>query len=153
MFDTISVCLSKGIGCPVGSVLVGSEEDIHKALRIRKVFGGGMRQAGYLAAAGIYALDNHLDRLIEDHNSAKEIGEILSKLSFIKKVEPVETNIVIFEIDERIASENKFVSTLAEKGVSLIGMGQGKLSIVTHMNYTAEHHDCFIGILKSLNLI
>ncbi|MGY8915430.1 MAG: threonine aldolase family protein, partial [Flavobacteriales bacterium] len=109
LFDTISVCLSKGLGCPVGSVLVGDTELIHKALRVRKVLGGGMRQAGFLAAAGIYALDHQLERLQEDHKKADEIGVVLNQLAFIKKVEPIETNIIIFEIDEALMSAETFV--------------------------------------------
>ena len=96
LFDTISICFSKGLGCPVGSVLVGDQEIMQKALRVRKVLGGGMRQAGFLAAAANYALDHHLDRLAEDHLKAKEIGALLQQLNFIKKVEPIETNIIIF---------------------------------------------------------
>lgn len=149
-FDTISVCLSKGLGCPVGSVLIGSKEQMDKALRIRKILGGGMRQSGYLAAAGIYALDNHIQRLKEDHDKAREIGIVLRQLSFIKNVEPIETNIVIFEIDENYKTEDDFVNQLLKQGVSLIGMGQGKLRIVTHLDYTKEQHDNFQSILKSL---
>ena len=149
-FNTISVCLSKGLGCPVGSVLIGSKEDMSQALRIRKIFGGGMRQAGYLAAAGIYALDNHVNRLKEDHDKAKQIGELLLQLPFVQKVEPVETNIVIFEIDERYKSEKEFINQLSEQGVLLIGMGQGKLRVVTHLDYTKEQHDNFLSILLAL---
>ncbi len=150
LFDTISICLSKGLGCPVGSVLVGSEEAIHKALRIRKVFGGGMRQAGFLAAAASYALDNQLDRLAEDHKKAKEIGATLEGLSFIEKVEPIETNIIIFEIDEDRMKSEFFVEKLKEKNVHIIGMGQGKLRIVTHLDYTNQMHGAFLDILKKL---
>lgn len=150
IFDTISVCLSKGMGCPVGSVLVGSKEQMNKALRIRKIFGGGMRQAGYLAAAGIYALENNIERLKEDHKKAKEIGEVLRALSFIKTVEPIETNIVIFEIDDAYKTEKEFLEQLLEHGVSLIGMGEGKLRIVTHLGYTLKQHDLFLKILKTL---
>ncbi len=150
LFDTISICLSKGLGCPVGSVLVGTEADIQKALRIRKVFGGGMRQAGFLAAAAIYALDNQVERLAEDHKKAKEIGTVLESLAFIKKVEPIETNIIIFEIDENKIGSEAFVETLKEKNIHIIGMGQGKLRIVTHSDYTNEMHDNFLGILRKL---
>lgn len=150
LFDTISICFSKGFGCPVGSVLVGSKTSIDQALRIRKVFGGGMRQAGYLAAAGIYALDNNLDRLTTDHKKAQEIGEVLRDLDYVKKVEPIETNIIIFEIDEVKMSANEFVTRLKEKNVSIIGMGQGKLRIVTHLDYTDSMHDNFLGILRKL---
>ncbi len=150
LFDTISVCLSKGLGCPVGSILVGNSEMINKAIRIRKILGGGMRQAGFLAAAGSYALDNNLERLAEDHNKAKEIGAVLIGLSFVKKVEPIETNIIIFEIDEKFMGGEDFVGKLAEKKVRLIGMGQGKLRIVTHLDYTDFMHERLLSILKDL---
>lgn len=150
LFDTISICFSKGLGCPVGSVLVGTKVLMDKALRVRKILGGGMRQAGYLAAAAIYALDHNLQRLEEDHQKALEIGRILENLHFIKKVEPIETNIIIFEIDGKAMTEIDFVSKLAEKGISIIGMGQGKLRIVTHMDYTDAMHASFLAILKNL---
>ena len=150
LFDTISVCLSKGMGCPVGSVLVGSKDDIDKALRIRKIFGGGMRQSGYLAAAGIYALENNVERLAEDHKKADEIGEVLQSLDFIKKVELIETNIIIFEIDESKLSSEAFLEQLTKNQVSIIGMGQGKLRIVTHLDYTDAMHQHFLNILKSI---
>ncbi|WP_299536626.1 low specificity L-threonine aldolase [Ulvibacterium sp.] len=150
LFDTISICFSKGLGCPVGSVLVGSEEKIDRALRIRKILGGGMRQAGYLAAAGSYALDHHLQRLVEDHDKAREIGEVLQGLPYIKKVEPIETNIVIFEINEEVMSSEMFVRKLEDRNVYIIGMGQGKLRIVTHLNYTDEMHNVFLSTLEVL---
>lgn len=150
LFDSISVCLSKGLGCPVGSVLVGNREFIDNALRVRKVLGGGMRQSGFLAAAGIYALDNHIDRLQEDHRKAKEIGKVLEKLEFIKKVEPIETNIIIFELDESKLSEESFLGKLEENNISIIGMGQGKLRIVTHLDYTKEMHLHFLKVLKTI---
>ena len=150
LFDTISVCLSKGLGCPVGSLLIGTKEHMDKALRIRKIFGGGMRQSGFLAAAAIYALDNNVDRLAEDHKKAKEIGLALESKSFIKKVEPIETNIVIFEIDESFMSSDQFVNTLKEKDILIIGMGQGKLRMVTHLDYTNDMHQ---ELLKQLAAI
>lgn len=150
LFHTISVCLSKGLGCPVGSVLLGDKELIGKALRVRKVLGGGMRQAGYLAAAGIYALENHRERLVEDHLKAKEISLALKGLPYIKKVEPTETNIVIFEIDENQMTTDRFLDKLKEKNTHIIGMGQSKLRIVTHMDYTDEMHGAFLEILTRL---
>lgn len=150
LFHTISVCLSKGLGCPIGSVLIGDRETMQKALRVRKVFGGGMRQAGYLAAAGIYALDNQLQRLEEDHNRAKEIGQALQTLTYVKKVEPTETNIVIFEIDQSQITTDIFLKKLEEKNIQIIGMGQGKLRMVTHMDYTDAMHQRFLDILKTL---
>ena len=150
LFDTISICLSKGLGCPVGSVLVGSQALIDKALRVRKVLGGGMRQAGFLAAAGIYALDSHLERLAEDHRKAQEIGKALQQIPFIKRVEPIETNIIIFEIDGTIMTDDAFIQKLKEKEVHVIGMGQGKLRIVTHLDYTDAMHEYFLRILNKL---
>ena len=147
LFDTISVCLSKGLGCPVGSLLLGTKEQMDKAIRIRKIFGGGMRQSGFLAAAAIYALDNHIVRLAEDHKKAQEIGKALLVKSFIKKVEPIETNIVIFEIDESFMTSDTFVNKLKEKDILIIGMGQGKLRMVTHLDYTDAMHD---ELLKQL---
>jgi threonine aldolase len=147
LFDTISVCLSKGLGCPVGSLLLGTKEQMDKAIRIRKIFGGGMRQSGFLAAAAIYALDNHIERLAEDHKKAQEIGKALLVKSFIKKVEPIETNIVIFEIDESFMTSDIFVNKLKEKDILIIGMGQGKLRMVTHLDYTDAMHD---ELLKQL---
>lgn len=150
LFDTISVCFSKGLGCPVGSVLVGSNAMMEKALRIRKVLGGGMRQAGYLAAAAIYALDNNITRLTNDHQKAIEIGWVLEKSPFIRKVEPIETNIIIFEIEENRTTESDFLEKLDKDGISIIGMGQGKLRMVTHLDYTDAMHQWFLNYLKGL---
>lgn len=151
-FDTISVCLSKGLGCPIGSVLVGDESIMKDAIRIRKIFGGNMRQAGYLAAAGLYALDNNIDRLKQDHKKAKEIGDELAKLAIIKSVEPIETNIVIFELQSDV-DENEFVQNLTHKNIHVISMGGGKLRIVTHLDYTDAMHEYVISQLKSCNFI
>ncbi len=150
VFDTISVCLSKGLGCPVGSVLVGDQEHIRKALRIRKVLGGGMRQAGYLAAAGIYALDHHRERLAEDHRKAKEIGAVLEGLSFVSKIAPIDTNIVIFETDTRLMSSERCIEKLKARNIQMIGMGQGKIRMVTHMDYTGAMHEYVLKTLKNL---
>jgi len=148
LFDSISVCLSKGLGCPVGSVLLGSKDFIAKALRVRKVFGGGMRQAGFLAAAGIYALDHHRERLKEDHKKAKEIEAILSKKDFISSVSPVDTNIIIFEIKESVLDAQAFMDKMNENNIRLISMGSGKLRLVTHLNYTDEMHSRLLSILN-----
>jgi len=149
LFDTISVCLSKGLGCPIGSVLLGKKELMKGALRVRKILGGGMRQVGYLAAAGLYALDHHIERLSKDHKKAKEIGEVLSQLSFIKTVEPIETNIIIFELNDTI-SETDFLNKLKTKNIHIIGMGSNKLRMVTHLDYTNNMHEVLLTTLKSL---
>jgi threonine aldolase len=149
IFDTISVCFSKGLGAPVGSVLVGSKADIHRALRIRKIFGGGMRQAGYLAAAGLYALQNNIIRLEEDHRRAKEIGATLAKLSWVAKVEPVETNILIFEVKPSV-NEQDLLEKLKQKGISISSMGHGKLRMVTHLDYREVMHSYVLETLTKL---
>ncbi len=147
IFDTVSVCLSKGLGTPMGSVLIGKKEIMQKAMRIRKVLGGGMRQIGFMAAAGIYALDNQIERLAEDHKKAFEIAEVLSQQPYVKKVEPTETNIVIFYLAAGIC-EAKFMDDLLQKNIKISAMGQGKLRIVTHLDYTNEMHDIFIKTIK-----
>lgn len=151
IFETISICLSKGLGAPVGSVLIGDEEIMKKAMRVRKVLGGGMRQIGYLAAAGIYALDNHVERLAEDHKKAEEIGKTLRECGFIGEVEPVETNIVIFYLKDPSEQEN-FLIKLEQNNIRISSMGQGKLRIVTHLDYTEEMHKKLLELIKNLEL-
>jgi threonine aldolase len=148
LFDTISICLSKGLGAPVGSVLLGSKAHIAKALRIRKLFGGGMRQAGFLAAAAIYALDNQVERLAEDHQKAKEIGVVLESLSYVTKVETIETNIIIFYVNEKIGAAN-FINKMKDKNILLTPMGEGRIRIVTHLDYTDKMHEILLQELKS----
>ncbi|GAB5563212.1 MAG: GntG family PLP-dependent aldolase [Winogradskyella sp.] len=149
LFDTISVCLSKGLGCPMGSVLIGNNELMRNAIRVRKIFGGGMRQVGYMAASGLYALENHIDRLTEDHKKAIEIGETLSELSLIKKVEPIETNIIIFELNDGV-DENDFIEKLNANNIFIIGMGSNKLRMVTHIDYTDEMHNKLITTFRNI---
>ncbi|MDH3322532.1 MAG: beta-eliminating lyase-related protein [Flavobacteriaceae bacterium] len=151
LLDTISVCLSKGLGAPVGSVLLGSEAQIKKAVRIRKLYGGAMRQVGYLAAAGIYALDHHVERLADDHARAKQIGEVLKNSQYIEKVEPIETNIVIFYVKEGV-SETAFVDALKAKNILFISMGDGKLRMVTHLDFTQEMLEVVKKEIKHLKL-
>ena len=149
LFNTISVCLSKGLGCPIGSVLVGDAALMQNAIRVRKILGGGMRQVGYFAAAGLYALDHHIERLSEDHQKAKDIGALLLKQSWVKKVEPIETNIIIFELNDDI-DDNQFLETLKQNGILIIGMGSNKLRMVTHLDYTDEMHQRFLDSLGKL---
>ncbi|WGK64753.1 threonine aldolase family protein [Croceiramulus getboli] len=149
LFDTISVCLSKGLGAPMGSVLVGKKRYMDNAMRVRKVLGGGMRQGGFMAAAGIYALDHHRQRLVEDHQKAREIAEVLSSHPKVASVEPTETNIVIFALQES-EDEAAFIKHLEQKGVRLSALGRGKLRIVTHYDYTDELHAEFLDILKQI---
>ena len=151
LFDTISVCLSKGLGTPMGSVLIGNKDIMKNAMRVRKVLGGGMRQVGFMAAAAIYALDNHVDRLAEDHKRAAEISETLNAQSYIGEVEPVETNIIIFSL-KSASNEEKFNKILQENNIRISALGKGKLRIVTHLDYTEEMHQKFLSVLKNISL-
>ena len=149
VFDTISVCLSKGLGCPIGSVLIGNEAIMEKALRVRKMLGGGMRQVGVLAAAGLYALDHHRTRLADDHIKAKAIGETLQKSDYVAEVQPIETNIVIFELAAHINPET-FIKSLKSKNILISNMGGGKLRMVTHLDYTDDMHEKLLETLVSI---
>lgn len=149
LFDTVSVCLSKGLGAPVGSLLLGSKADMAKALRIRKVFGGGMRQAGYLAAAGLYALQHNVGRLEEDHRRAKQLGQLLAQLPWVKSVEPVETNILIFSLKDGY-SEAGLIEKLKQKSIFISSLGKGKLRIVTHLDYKEVMHQYVIEAFSKL---
>ena len=147
LFDSISICFSKGLGAPVGSVLVGSKEFIHKARRVRKVIGGGMRQVGMLAAAGIYALENNIERLAVDHHHADLLAEALSNCSWIDKVMDVETNIVIGYMKESFQNTN-FVDKLQELGVSIVSFGKGRIRMVTHLDISKKDIEKVISLLK-----
>jgi len=150
LFDTISVCLSKGLGAPVGSLLVGKQEHINKAIRIRKIFGGGMRQAGYLAAAGLYALQHNVGRLEEDHRRARQLGNFLNQMPWVEKVEPVETNILIFSLKPQY-SEAALMEKLKQKSIFISSLGKGKLRIVTHLDYKEVMHNYVIETLQKLS--
>ncbi|WP_266205242.1 threonine aldolase family protein [Pontibacter kalidii] len=149
-FDSISVCLSKGLGAPVGSVLLGSKEFIRRARRVRKVLGGGMRQAGYLAAACIYALDNHVARLQEDHRRAKELEQALLQASYVESVMPVETNIVIFKLNESI-TDAAFVQALASQNILASSFGPQMIRFVTHLDITEQMHQHLLQVLQALS--
>jgi threonine aldolase len=146
-FDGISVCLSKGLGAPVGSVLLADKETIKYARRIRKVLGGGMRQAGFLAAAAIYALDHHVERLKIDHAHAHILGEELSRMSWVSNVIPVETNIVLFDTVEPAAV---ILAKLADKGIKASDTGKNRIRFVTHLDVHAEQVEYVVEVLKGL---
>lgn len=150
LFHTISVCLSKGLGAPAGSLLLGRREDISKAHRFRKVMGGGMRQVGYLAAAGIYALDHNVDRLCEDHQRAKTLEKELRSLHFVREVLPVETNIVIFQLGKTV-SAIKFLDHLHRKGVRALSMGKHLIRFVFHFDVTDEQFDVLVAAVRSFS--
>lgn len=151
LFDTISVCLSKGLGAPVGSLLIGSHATMKRALRVRKILGGGMRQAGYLAAAGLYALQNNVGRLEEDHRRAKQLADFLKQLPWVESVEPVETNILIFAIKPHL-DETALIEKLKQKNIHISSLGRGKLRIVTHLDYKEVMHQYVLETLGKLTL-
>ena len=148
LFDTVSVCLSKGLGAPMGTVLMGKASLMKNAIRVRKVLGGGMRQVGFMAAAGLYAMEHQVLRLEDDHTKASQIATLLQSLPYIKKVAPTQTNIVIFYIQEGL-NQDDFINALAAKNIRISDMGQGKLRVVTHHDYTAKMHSKFLDTLSS----
>lgn len=149
IFDSISICLSKGLGTPVGSLLLGNKTYIQKARRIRKVFGGGMRQGGYLAAAGIYALENNILRLQEDHDHAKKIAAALAKKSFVRTMLPVETNILIFEVIDSYTPVS-FNALLASHNVLAMAISTTQVRMVLHLGVTMQKVDELINLIESL---
>lgn len=149
VFDTISVCLSKGLGAPLGSLLLGNRESIQRALRLRKILGGGMRQVGYMAAAGIYALQHHVSRLSEDHRRARELAAVLSQKPWVKEVAPVETNIVIFAL-QADRNQKHFIEQLRQKNIHISALGQGTLRMVTHLDYREVMHSYVLETLQKL---
>jgi len=136
-FDTISICLSKGLGCPIGSLLLGDKEFIYKSRRLRKVFGGGMRQAGFIAAAGRFALKNNIERLKEDHLKAKQIEQMLSTKNYVESVLPVQTNIIIFKLKSEI-NTNKFLEHLLQNNIKTVSSGPQTIRLVTHLDIKNE---------------
>jgi threonine aldolase len=149
LFDSISICLSKGLGTPVGSLLIGTKAFIRQARRVRKAMGGGMRQAGFLAAAGIYALDNHVERLKEDNDRAKNLGKVLEKLAYVDNVRPVQSNIVIFDLNSPWTAES-YLARLAEEGIKASAFGPQTVRFVTHLDVTAEMIDQVVKVIASI---
>ena len=147
-FDSISLCLSKGLGAPVGSLLLGTKEFIKKSRRVRKVFGGGMRQAGFLAAGGLYALKNNVERLKEDHKRAKELEACLVQLNWIKEVIPVQTNIVVAVLN-RAEDRDLYINKLKERDILVMAFGEGMIRLVTHLNNSDSDIEKTCSILKS----
>ncbi len=148
LYDSISICLSKGLGAPVGSLLLGSQAFIHRARRVRKVMGGGMRQVGFMAAAGMYALQHHVHRLQEDHAHAALLAEALSQLAYVREVFPQETNIVSFRLEDGQGTD-RFLAHLSAHGVKALSLGPGMVRFVTHLdvNIAAIGHalDVLVG--------
>ncbi|MEQ8836035.1 MAG: beta-eliminating lyase-related protein, partial [Lacipirellulaceae bacterium] len=140
-FDTVSVCFSKGLGAPVGSALCGTAEQIKRARWHRKALGGAMRQAGVLAAAALYALENHVDRLAEDHANAQTLARAIEEIDGLSLAGPVETNLVYFNGEERIGTAEHFSKRLAENGVAMFDVAPQKLRAVTHLDVNSEQID------------
>ncbi|PBQ30701.1 threonine aldolase [Sphingobacteriaceae bacterium] len=149
-FHSISICLSKGLGAPVGSVLLGDKEFIKQARRYRKVFGGGMRQAGFLASAGLFALKNNTTRLKEDHVRAKKLEGELGNLHFVESILPVYTNIVIFNLKRDIISGEAFERKMAEKNIKISSFGKQTIRFVTHLDFNDEMLDSTIAALRGI---
>lgn len=148
-FDSISLCLSKGLGAPVGSVLIGSKEFIHKSRRVRKVFGGGMRQAGIIAAGGLYALKNNIDRLKTDHEHARLLGATLESLDWVKEVVPVDTNIVVTVMNDPSQLDSK-IAALEAHGIHCMPFGPGMIRMVTHLDISSTDVEQTIEVLKKI---
>ena len=149
LFDTISICLSKGLGAPVGSLLLGSRDKIAKAHRYRKVMGGGMRQSGYLAAAGLFALEHHVKRLRDDHARAKTVEAELRSLSYVTSVWPVETNIVMFTLTDSMPA-GEFLDKLRERHVRALSMGPQTIRFVFHLDVNDTHLDALVSALRAI---
>jgi threonine aldolase len=147
LFDTISVCLSKGLGAPAGSLLLGTRALVSKAHRYRKVMGGGMRQAGYIAAAGAYALDHHVDRLREDHAKAAAVAAELEKSPYVASVLPAETNIVIFELADGVDTQ-RFLQHLKDSDVHALNLGKQLIRFVFHLDVSPAQTDALIGSVR-----
>jgi threonine aldolase len=149
LFHSISICLSKSLGAPVGSVLLGTTDFIKKARRIRKVFGGGMRQAGFIAAAGIYALENHIDRLKIDHKHARQIAEAIGKKVFAKEVLPVETNIIIFHLNKELTAKD-LVARLKAQNILSYAIAPYSVRLVLHLDITPEMVGRTIEVIEAM---
>jgi threonine aldolase len=149
LFHSISVCLNKGLGCPIGSILIGESSFIKKARRVRKVFGGGMRQAGFMAASGIFALQNNIERLEQDHRHAREIAGALLKKDFTDSILPVETNIIICSIRPPIPAE-EIVGKLQKEKILLFAISPTQIRMVLHLGITPQIVQHIIKVINSL---
>lgn len=151
IFDTVSVCLSKGLGAPVGSVLLATHELVVKARRVRKAFGGNMRQSGYLAAAGIYALDHQVSRLKEDHQRARALGNALAEKPWVKVLLPVDTNILVFTMTDVMPVE-KFLEELKKQGILAVQFGKQTVRMVTHLDFDDVMLEKVIHVLNGMKV-
>lgn len=150
IFDSISICLSKGLGAPIGSLLLGSKEFVYKSRRVRKMMGGGMRQTGFVSAAGLYALKNNVERLKDDHKRARIIADGLSKISYVTNIRPVETNIVIFDLDKNVFTAESYIRKLKENNILVVAFGSQTVRMVTHLDFTDEMLQQLLERLKNI---
>ncbi|NCA86276.1 MAG: threonine aldolase [Clostridia bacterium] len=150
-FDSISVCLSKGLGAPVGSLLLGGHDFIRQARRLRRMMGGGMRQAGYLAAAGTFALQNNISRLAQDHVRAKSLGAAVQELPFVDELLPIETNIVLFRLNDALPAAT-FIKKLSEKDMLVVPFGKQYIRMVTHLDINDDHLEEACSILQKMEV-
>lgn len=150
VFDSISICLSKGLGAPVGSLLLGSKEFIKQARRVRKAFGGGMRQAGMLASAASHALDHHVKRLSIDHDNARKVAEAAEQCKMVKKLLPIETNIVVMELVDEI-SNTQFLDKLKSYNILGVGFGPQRVRLVLHLDVSEEDVESICSVLSNPN--
>lgn len=149
-FDSISICLSKGLGAPIGSLLLSNKDFIERGRRVRKRLGGGMRQSGYLAAAGIYALKNNINRLDEDHLLAQRINDLLKELDYIAEIKPVQSNIILFRVIKSVNPPDLF-NHLQKNGVYIILMDKEWMRIVTHLDISKKHFQMLSESLYSFS--
>ncbi len=149
IFDSISVCLNKGMGCPIGSMLIGTKDFIARSRRIRKVFGGGLRQAGYMAACGIYALENHIERMADDHEHTRMIAEALDGRNFVNKIHPVETNILIFDVAAPYTAK-QLVDQFKEQGFLVMDISPDQVRIVLHLDVSRKMVERLIAYIKTI---
>lgn len=147
MFDSISICLSKGLGAPVGSVLIGKKEFIQQARRIRKVFGGGMRQAGIIAAGGLFALKNNVERLKEDHAAAKILESTLLTCDWVERILPVVTNIVVVCLKDQ-SLRDTYIQKFADRGIKVSAFGPGMIRFVTHLDIQQNQLEYTVETIK-----
>ena len=150
-FDSISICLSKGLGAPIGSLLLGEKDFIKKARKVRKIFGGGMRQTGFLAAAGLYALKHNVARLKQDHVRAKKLGDVLNKMEYVESVLPVYTNIIIFNLKSEKITGSDFEKKLSDNNIKISTFGKHTVRMVTHLDFDDEMLKKTIEVLMSIN--
>jgi len=149
-FDTVAVCLSKGLGAPVGSLVCGDREHVHQAHRLRKMLGGGMRQAGILAAAGLYALDHHVERLADDHRRARTLGQAIAKLPGLSLATAISTNIVLVDVDGDTVTTDTLIAEAAARGLHFSAVGRERVRMVTHLDVDDAAIESAIRILEAI---